>query len=73
VAAVDARHQVVVHAEAFGTGQENALLPEVLASNAEHFKTIGNTGALKDAAVTADAGYHSEDMLEKLADAPRTP
>lgn len=68
VAAVDDRHQVVVHAEAFGTGQENALLPEVLDATAEHFKALGQPDALTDAAVTADAGYHSEDTLQKLAE-----
>ncbi|MGH8694489.1 MAG: transposase, partial [Burkholderiales bacterium] len=68
VAAVDSEHQVVVHAEAFGVGQENALLPQVLDATAEHFESLGQPDALKDVAVTADAGYHSEDTLKKLAD-----
>ena len=37
VAAVDAKAQVVVQAEAFGTGQENGLLPAVLESVRKHF------------------------------------
>ena len=68
VAAVDDRHQVVVHAEAFGVGQENALLPEVLDATAGHFKALGQGDALQYTAITADAGYHSEDTLAKLAD-----
>jgi len=67
-AAVDDRHQVVVHAEAFGVGQENALLPEIVEAAHEHFKALGKPEALKDAAVTADAGYHCEDTLARLAD-----
>lgn len=67
-AAVDDRHQVVVHAEAFGVGQENALLPEVVDATHDHFKALGKPQALKDTAVTADAGYHSEDTLAQLAD-----
>lgn len=68
VAAVDDRHQVVVDAEAFGTGQEQALLPEVLAQTGQHFQALGPPEALKPATVTADAGYHREGTLEKLAE-----
>ncbi|MGH8458211.1 MAG: IS1182 family transposase [Nevskiales bacterium] len=68
VTAVDHRHQVVVHAEAFGVGQENALLPEVLDATADHFKALGKPKALKATAITADAGYHSEATLRQLAD-----
>lgn len=67
VTAVDDKHQVVVHAEAFGMGQENALLPEVLEATREHFKALGQYDALQGVAVTADAGYHSEITLQKLA------
>jgi len=68
VTAVDDKHQVVVHAEAYGVGQENALLPDVLDATAEHFKSLGHADALKDTAVTADAGYHSEDTLKNLSE-----
>ena len=68
VAAVDAQHQVVVQAGAHGVGQENALLPEVLGAATANFKAIGHGDALQGAAVTADAGYHSEATLEQLAD-----
>lgn len=59
VAAVDAAHQIVVAAEAFGTGAEQeCLLPMVAA-----------TDPLRRAAtlITADAGYHSEANLAALA------
>ena len=68
VTAVDAQHQVVVQAEAFGVGQENALLPEVLEATRQNFKALGQPAALDGVAITADAGYHSEDTLKKLAD-----
>jgi transposase len=41
VAAVDAKSQVIVNASAFGTGQENGLLPAVLQDLRQDFKAIG--------------------------------
>jgi len=65
VAAVDARHQIIVDAQAHGTGSEQELLIPVV-------KAIKN--ALIDAPlitaaslITADAGYHSEANLKQLA------
>lgn len=59
VAAVDARHQIIVEAQAHGTGSEQELLIPVV--RAMH-------GILSDASlITADAGYHSEANLEELA------
>jgi transposase len=58
VAAVDEKHQVVVHAQALGSGSEQEVLPGVLAEleqlRAPH--TI----------VTADSGYYSEANLKQL-------
>lgn len=68
VVAADDRHQVVVQAEAFGVGQENALLPGVLEATQQNFKALGQPAALGGVTITADAGYHSEDTLKKLAD-----
>jgi transposase len=65
VAAVDARHQVIVEAQAHGTGSEQELLiPVVKAIQATKIKTplISDTSL-----VTADAGYHSEANLKELA------
>jgi IS5 family transposase len=58
VATVDAKHQIVVDAQAFGTGSENALLAPV----------VDATKALRsaDTVITADAGYHSEAGLMHL-------
>ena len=59
VAAVDARHQIIVEAQAHGTGSEQELLLPVVAA----------TAALRtpQTLLTADAGYHSSANLDALA------
>ena len=59
VAAVDAKHQIIIEAQAHGTGSEQELLlPVVRATQAQ---------ATPDTLYTADAGYHSEHNLKELA------
>ena len=59
-AAVDSEHQVIVAAEVTGSGSEQAmLLPMVRAS--EPFRK-------QDTLITADAGYHSTENLQALAE-----
>lgn len=64
VAAVDDKHQIVVAAEAFGQGPENNLLKPIVEQVEE------NLGAsfVSRCQVTADAGFHSRDMIEFCAD-----
>ena len=58
VATVDAAHQIVVDAQAHGTGSEQELLlPVIDASSAQR---------RPDTAICADAGYHSEKNLAGL-------
>ena len=60
VAAVDARNQVIIEAQAHGTGSEQELLlPIVRATQAQ---------ATPATLYTADAGYHSESNLKALAE-----
>lgn len=59
VAAVDAKHQIIVEAQAHGTGSEQELLAPVV-------KATKNIRAA-DTLITADAGYHSEANLKQLA------
>jgi len=59
VAAVDSRHQIIVEAQAHGTGSEQELLLPVVTAIQPHLS--------KDSIITADAGYHSEANLEQLA------
>ena len=66
VAAVDAKHQIIVEAQAHGTGSEQELLlPVVKAIKTAKTKTsLINDSSL----ITADAGYHSEANLKELAE-----
>ena len=59
VAAVDAKHQIIVDAQAHGTGAEQELLVPVVTALAP---VLAPTTVL-----TADAGYHSEANLAYLA------
>jgi len=65
VAAVDSKHQIIVEAQAHGTGSEQELLvPVVKAIQA----TQTDTPLITEASlITADAGYHSEANLKELA------
>jgi len=60
VAAVDDRHQIIVEAQAHGTGSEQELLLPVVAATASH--------RTDQTLITADAGYHSEANLKALAE-----
>jgi transposase len=59
VAAVDGKHQIIVEAQAHGTGSEQELLVPVV----EAMKGI----LAENSVITADAGYHSEENLKKIA------
>jgi transposase len=60
VAAVDSKHQIIVEAQAHGTGSEQELLTPIVAA-IRPFLTNASV-------VTADAGYHSESNLRDLSD-----
>lgn len=66
VAAVDARHQIIVHAEAFGKAQEHDLLLPMLAGIEANFDALGDGQVLQRVKVTADAGFHTEENLVQL-------
>lgn len=61
VAMVDAKRQVVVHAEAYGEAQEHALLVPMLEGTRRSFEALGRkVDVLKKAAISADSGFHTE-------------
>jgi hypothetical protein len=60
VAAVDEKNQIIVDAQAHGTGSEQALLLPVVEATA----TLRKTNTI----ITADAGYHSQANLNALAE-----
>ena len=59
VVAVDSAHQIIVEAQAHGTGSENELLVPLV--------TAVQPLLTADTVVTADAGYHSEANLQQIA------
>lgn len=66
--AADSKHQVIVHAEAFGEAQEHDLLKPMVEGVEENFKVIGKQNhILEKVAVTADSGFHSEANMKMLA------
>ena len=67
VAAVDAKTQIVMLASAFGTGQENALLPVVLQDLRADFDAMGKADPLQTATVLTDSGYVVQRMIEMPA------
>lgn len=62
VAAVDGKHQVVVAAEAFGSGDEHGLLEPML----EQVEQNLGANPLDEAKVLADSGYCNRDSLDYL-------
>lgn len=67
VAAVDGKHQVIVHAEAFGQGQEQDLLEPVIDGVRENFRAIDKgEDVFAEAKLTADSGFHCSKNMEML-------
>ncbi len=60
VATVDEKAQIIVDAQAHGTGSEQELLVPVIDATAAH--------RTADTVITADAGYHSHANLKALAE-----
>ncbi len=69
VAAVDAKHHVVVHAQAVGEGQEHDLLKPMVKAVRETFQGIqGEPDIFRQTRLTADAGYHTEANMQYVFD-----
>lgn len=69
VAFVDSKHQVVVHAEAFGVAQEHGLLDPMIEGVRENFRQIdADSDVFDETKLTADAGFHSEANMKMLAE-----
>ncbi len=65
-ALVDGKHQVVVHAEAFGNGQDNQHLAPMVDGAKENIKKIGQSeDYFENKILTADSNYHNQDTLKK--------
>jgi transposase len=69
VTIADSKHQVIVHAEAFGEGQEHGLLVPMLEGVQRTFNELDlSKDILKEAKLTADAGYSSEANAKYVID-----
>ncbi len=67
VTVVDDKHQVIVHAEAFGKAQEHDLLKPMLDGTRENFKEIGKEeDVFEKAKLVADSGFHKEENMKML-------
>jgi transposase len=65
-ALIDGKHQVIVHGEAFGHGQDYAHGPPMLAGARENLQHLGHgEECLAGKILTADTNYHSDINLRK--------
>ena len=65
-ALVDKEHQVIMHAEAFGSGQDNQHLAPMVDGAKENLNKIGQAeDYFEDKIFTADTNYHNQSTLEK--------
>lgn len=70
VAAVDAKHQVVVHAQAFGEAQEHDLLVPMVQGTQANFRAIGTADRLgQHTKLSADSGFYNEANVKYLYEA----
>jgi transposase/IS5 family transposase len=65
-ALIDAKHQVIVHGEAFGNGQDHGHVPPMLAGALANLQSLGH-GAdyFKGKVLTADSNYHTQVNLKE--------
>jgi len=67
VAAVDSKHQIIIHAEAYGSGQEqHTLTPVLLKIDDQMKKVTGDERILQTVTITADSGFHSEANMKAI-------
>jgi hypothetical protein len=65
-ALIDAKHQVIVHGEAFGDGQDHGHIPPMLTGALENLQSIGHESEyFKGKILTADSNYHTQINLSK--------
>lgn len=68
LAMVDAKHQVIVGAEAFGKGHDAELLGPVVDQVRDNFRALGEEDVFGKTKLTADSGFHTEESMKELAD-----
>ncbi|MBI4424281.1 MAG: transposase [Elusimicrobia bacterium] len=68
IAMVDAKHQVIVGAGAFGKGHDAELLEPIVDQVREDFRELGEEDIYGKAKVTADSGFHAEESIKMLSE-----
>ena len=70
VAAVDEKHQIIVHAQAYGAGQEQHTLLPMLMGIDKRIRSLTpgkpERGILQRVQITADSGFHSEANMKLI-------
>ena len=65
-ALIDGKHQVIVHGEAFGDGQDHGHIPPMLTGALENLQSLGHEpDYFKEKILTADSNYHTQVNLQK--------
>jgi transposase len=65
-ALVDEKHQIIIHPEAFGSGQDYSHVSPMIDGAKNNIKAIGKKESyFEEKTFTADANYHSSENLEK--------
>jgi transposase len=65
-ALIDAKHQVIVHGEAFGNGQDHGHVPPMLAGALANLQNLGHEADyFKGKILTADSNYHTQVNLQE--------
>jgi IS5 family transposase len=65
-ALIDAKHQVIVHGEAFGNGQDHGHIPPMLTGALENLQSLGHErDYFKEKILTADSNYHTQVNLKE--------
>jgi transposase len=67
-ALVDEKAQVIVHAEAFGDGEDHTHMAPMLEGAKEKLESIGRQDPLQGKEISADTGYFSVENLETCRD-----
>ena len=68
-AMVDKRHQVIIHGEAFGCGQDHGHLEPMVDGGKKNLQAIGHSqDYFKGKTLTADTNYHNHNNIKKCID-----
>jgi len=65
-ALIDEKHQVIVHGEAFGDGQDHGHIPPMLTGALKNLQRLGHEpDYFKEKILTADSNYHTQVNLQE--------